>query len=109
MKLRQLHFVHEIVRHELSITAAADALFTSQPGISKQLRLLEDELGVPLFERSGKHLTRLTPAGEQIVSIVDRVLQDVDNIQRVAKDYSDGDRGTLSPVSYTHLTLPTKA
>ncbi|WP_348675098.1 HTH-type transcriptional regulator CysB [uncultured Abyssibacter sp.] len=101
MKLRQLHFVHEIVRHELSITAAAEALHTSQPGISKQLRLLEDELGVPLFERSGKHLTRLTPAGEQIVQIVDRVLQDVDNIQRVARDYSDGDRGTLS-LATTH-------
>lgn len=101
MKLRQLRFVHEIVRHDLSITAAAEALYTSQPGISKQLRLLEDELGVPLFERSGKHLTRLTPAGEQIVEIVERVLQDVDNIGRVAEDYSDGDRGVLS-LATTH-------
>ncbi|PWN55809.1 HTH-type transcriptional regulator CysB [Abyssibacter profundi] len=101
MKLRQLHFVHEIVKHDLSITAAAEALFTSQPGISKQLRLLEDELGVPLFERSGKHLTRLTPAGEQIVQIVDRVLLDVDNISRVAKDFSDGNRGVLS-LATTH-------
>lgn len=101
MKLRQLHFVREIVKHDLSITAAAEALFTSQPGISKQLRLLEDELGVPLFERSGKHLTRLTAAGEHIVEIVDRVLLDVDNITRVAKDFSDGNRGVLS-LATTH-------
>lgn len=101
MKLRQLHFVHEIIRHELSITAAAEALHTSQPGISKQLRLLEEELGVPLFVRTGKHLTRLTPAGEQIATIIDRILQDVTNIGEVAADYSAGDRGVLS-LATTH-------
>lgn len=101
MKLRQLRYIHEIVRHDLNITAAADKLFTSQPGISKQLKLLEDELGTEIFVRSGKHLTDITPAGRAVLDIVERILQDVDNIERVVDDFAAGDRGTLS-IATTH-------
>ena len=101
MKLRQLRYVYEIAKHDLNITAAAEALFTSQPGISKQLKLLEDELGAPIFVRSGKHLSEITPAGAEVLRLAERILQDVDNIQRVVKDYSAGDTGTLS-IATTH-------
>lgn len=67
MKLRQLHYVQEISKRGLSVTAAADALFTSQPGVSKQVRLLEDELGVDIFVRNGKHISEITPAGKRIL------------------------------------------
>ena len=61
MKLRQLRYIHEVARNDFNITAAAEVLFTSQPGISKQIRLLEEELGVEIFQRNGKHLTDTTP------------------------------------------------
>ena len=64
MKLRQLHYIQEVANRGLNVTAAAEALYTSQPGVSKQIRLLEDELGLLVFERNGKHLTRLTAAGD---------------------------------------------
>ena len=67
MNIQQLRYVFEVARHGLNVSEAAEALFTSQPGVSKQIRLLEDELGVEVFARSGKHLTRVTPAGERIV------------------------------------------
>ena len=61
MKLQQLKYIWEVAHHDLNVSATAQSLFTSQPGISKQIRLLEDELGVEVFTRSGKHLTRITP------------------------------------------------
>ncbi|MGV2480207.1 UNVERIFIED_CONTAM: LysR family transcriptional regulator, partial [Salmonella enterica subsp. enterica serovar Weltevreden] len=64
MKLRQLHYIHEVARRGLNVTAAAEALFTSQPGVSKQVKLLEEELGVDIFVRNGKHLAEITPAGK---------------------------------------------
>ena len=67
MKLQQLRYIWEVAHHDLNVSATAQSLFTSQPGISKQIRLLEDELGVEIFSRSGKHLTRVTPAGEAIL------------------------------------------
>ena len=66
MKLQQLRYIWEVAHHDLNVSATAQSLYTSQPGISKQIRLLEDELGVEVFARSGKHLTRVTPAGERI-------------------------------------------
>jgi len=68
MKLQQLRYIWEVAHHDLNVSATAQSLYTSQPGISKQIRLLEDELGVEVFARSGKHLTRVTPAGERIIT-----------------------------------------
>lgn len=95
MKLRQLHYIQEVANRGLNVTAAAEALYTSQPGVSKQIRLLEDELGVLVFERNGKHLTRLTAAGEAILAIAGRILQDVENIERIAHECRDPMRGSL--------------
>ena len=62
MKLQQLRYIREVARHDLNVSATAQSLYTSQPGISRQIRLLEDELGVKIFTRSGRHLTQITPA-----------------------------------------------
>nr|WP_276204986.1 LysR family transcriptional regulator [Kushneria phosphatilytica] len=72
MKLQQLRYIWEVSRHNLNVSATAQSLFTSQPGISKQIRLLEDELGVEIFARSGKHLTRITPEGRRSSTSPDR-------------------------------------
>ncbi|MDA3920433.1 MAG: HTH-type transcriptional regulator CysB [Salinisphaera sp.] len=101
MKLRQLIYIDEVVKQRLNITAAAHALHTSQPGVSKQIRLLEDELGVLIFERNGKHLDRVTPAGERILETARRVLSEVENINRTASEFADADRGSLR-VATTH-------
>lgn len=101
MKLQQLRYLTAIVRNNLNISAAADSLYTSQPGISKQLRLLEEELGVELFSRNGKHLTELTPIGRQIIAKVENILREVNNIQILAEEYRDDRRGSLS-IATTH-------
>ena len=101
MKLQQLRYLVAITRNNLNISAAADALYTSQPGISKQIRQLEDELGVELFERSGKHLASLTPIGHQIIERAEAVLQEIQNIKVLAEEYSDDKRGLLS-IATTH-------
>ena len=104
MKLQQLRYVIEIVKHDLNVTAAAQDLFTSQPGISKQIRLLEDELGVDIFVRRGKHLTRVTPAGRLIVKKAEVVLREVEAIKSIADEYRNQSRGTLS-VATTHTQV----
>ena len=101
MKLRQLHYVQEISKRGLSVTAAADALFTSQPGVSKQVRLLEDELGVDIFVRNGKHISEITPAGKRILEYTARLLLEADNIRNIAAEFRTADRGDLS-VATTH-------
>jgi len=101
MKLQQLRYIWEVTRHNLNVSATAQSLFTSQPGISKQIRLLEDELGVEIFARSGKHLTRVTPAGEAIIELAGKVLRTVDNIKHVSQEHSDERRGSLS-IATTH-------
>lgn len=101
MKLRQLLYIHEVARRELNITAAAEYLHTSQPGISKQIRLLEDELGVQIFARNGKHLERVTPAGERILEITERILHEVNNIKRAADEFQAADAGDLT-IGTTH-------
>ncbi|MBS9404423.1 HTH-type transcriptional regulator CysB [Halomonas sp. TRM85114] len=101
MKLQQLRYVWEVTRHNLNVSATAQSLFTSQPGISKQIRLLEDELGVEIFARSGKHLTRVTPAGQSIVELAGQVLRLTENIKDVAQEHSDERRGSLS-IATTH-------
>lgn len=101
MKLRQLHYIHEVARRGLNITAASEALFTSQPGVSKQIRLLEDELGVDIFVRNGKHLAEVTPAGARILEYAARVLHETENIRKVASEFKDADRGDLA-IATTH-------
>jgi LysR family cys regulon transcriptional activator len=83
------------------VSVTAQSLYTSQPGISKQIRLLEDELGVEVFSRSGKHLTRITPAGEAILRIAGEILRKVDSIKQVAQEFSDESKGSLS-IATTH-------
>ncbi|WP_305792357.1 HTH-type transcriptional regulator CysB, partial [Arhodomonas sp. KWT] len=85
----------------MNVSAAAEALYTSQPGVSKQIRLLEDELGVQIFARSGKHLSHVTPAGGEILDVAQRVLQEVRNINAIAQEHVDESRGSLS-IATTH-------
>ncbi|WP_210395241.1 HTH-type transcriptional regulator CysB [Motiliproteus sediminis] len=101
MKLQQLRYICEVAKHDLNVSATAQSLFTSQPGISKQIRLLEDELGVEVFARSGKHLTRVTQAGEAVLEIASDILRQVEAIKQVAQEYSDEKKGSLA-VATTH-------
>ena len=101
MKLQQLKYIWEVSRHDLNVSATAESLYTSQPGISKQIRMLEDELGVQIFQRSGKHLTEITPAGTAIVKMAGEILDKVENVRLIANEFSDKDRGTLS-IATTH-------
>lgn len=101
MKLHQLRYLHEVVRQGLNITSAADALSTSQPGISKQIQLLEEELGLQVFHRNGKRLTGVTEPGSQILALATKVIRDIDNIKRVGEEFSDMESGTLT-IATTH-------
>jgi len=101
MKLQQLRYIWEVAHHNLNVSATAQSLYTSQPGISKQIRLLEDELGVEIFARSGKHLTHVTPAGEDIIKAAEEVLFKVKSIRQVAEEYADEKKGSLS-IATTH-------
>lgn len=101
MKLQQLRYIWEVSRNDLNVSATAQSLYTSQPGISKQIRLLEDELGVEVFARSGKHLTRVTPAGEAILQVSGEILQKVESIKQVAQEFSDERKGSLA-IATTH-------
>ncbi len=101
MKLQQLRYIWEVAHHDLNVSATAQSLYTSQPGISKQIRLLEDELGVEVFSRSGKHLTRITPAGEAILRTAGEILRKVESIKQVAQEFSNEKKGSLS-IATTH-------
>jgi LysR family cys regulon transcriptional activator len=101
MKLHQLRYLTAVVQNGLNITLAARKLHTSQPGVSKQLKLLEDELGFPLFERDGRNLTAVTAAGQQVVDRGLRILEEVQNIRRLSADLKDDRTGSLS-IGTTH-------
>ncbi|MDP5208282.1 HTH-type transcriptional regulator CysB [Microbulbifer sp. 2205BS26-8] len=101
MKLQQLRYIWEVAHHDLNVSATAQSLYTSQPGISKQIRLLEDELGVEIFARSGKHLTRVTPAGETILKTAGEIMRKVENIKQVAQEFNNDKKGNLA-VATTH-------
>ena len=96
MKLQQLRYIAEVVKHNLNVSATAENLYTSQPGISKQVRMLEDELGIQIFGRSGKHLTHVTPAGLQVISIANDILGKVESIKKVSEEYTKPDQGELN-------------
>jgi LysR family transcriptional regulator, cys regulon transcriptional activator len=101
VNLQQLRYLCAVVDHGLNVSAAAEALYTSQPGISKQIRQLEDELGVPIFVRQGKRLTALTAGGEVIVATARRAVQELNNLKRVGAEFKAEDTGTLS-IATTH-------
>ena len=96
VKLQQLKYLLAIADNGLNITAAAERLYTSQPGVSKQLKLLEEELGLQLFTRKGKSLDGVTPAGEQVIARARVIMQEVENIRGLASEYFEQEEGSLS-------------
>ena len=101
MNLHQFRFVQEAVRRNLNLTETAKALFTSQPGISKAILELEEELGIDIFVRHGKRLKRVTEPGLQVLKSVEIVLREVANLKRIGEEFSKQDAGTLS-IATTH-------
>lgn len=101
MKLQQLRYIWEVSRNGLNVSATAQVLYTSQPGISKQIRLLEDELGVEIFARSGKHLSHITAAGEQVIAVAGEILRKCEQIKQIANEFSNEREGVLA-VATTH-------
>ena len=101
MNFQQLRSVREAVRRGFNLTEVAEALHTSQPGVSRQIRELEDELGISLFVRAGKRLTGLTDPGALVIPIIERLLLDADNLRRAAQDFAQHDSGQLS-IAATH-------
>ena len=101
MKLHQLRYLLAVAGSDLNVTAAANKVHTSQSGVSKQLRLLETELGFQVFTRQGRALTRVTPAGQQVVQRAQRILHEIESIRRLSEDLSNEAGGTLS-IGTTH-------
>lgn len=101
MNLQQLRYIHEVARRGLNVSDAAEALFTSQPGVSKQIRLLEAELGVEIFARHGKRLVAVTEPGQAVLGIAERMLRDMDNLQQVGQEFANETAGRLS-IATTH-------
>lgn len=101
MKLQQLKYIVEVQNNNLNVSATAESLFTSQPGISKQVRMLEDELGIQIFGRSGKHLTHVTNAGQEVIDISREILAQVESIKAVAREHNLPDQGKLN-IATTH-------
>jgi LysR family cys regulon transcriptional activator len=110
VNFQQLRSVRETVRQGFNLTLVAEALHTSQPGVSRQLKELEDELGVELFVRAGRRLLGLTPPGQAMLPIIERLLQESDNLRHAGADFAQSDRGLLT-VAATHTqaryALPT--
>ena len=101
MKLHQMRYIREVARQALNVSTAADALHTSQPGVSKQIQLLEEELGEQIFHRSGKRLTGITEPGQLVLEMAERILREAENIKRVGEDFTKVDEGSLS-IATTH-------
>jgi LysR family cys regulon transcriptional activator len=101
MNFQQLRSIRETARCGYNLTEVANVLFTSQPGVSRQIRELEEELGVDIFERNGKRLTGLTDPGRGILQIIDRLLLEAENLQRASQEYAGQEIGTLA-VATTH-------
>jgi len=101
MNLHQFRFVQEAVRRNLNLTETAKALYTSQPGISKAILELEEELGVDIFARHGKRLRRVTEPGQQVLRSIEIIMREVANLKRIGEQYSKQDAGTLS-IATTH-------
>jgi LysR family cys regulon transcriptional activator len=101
MNLQQLRFLNEIVRRDLKISDAANALFTSQPAISKQIKLLEEELGIQIFLRNGRRIAAITEPGKGLLAIAQRILLDAENFKQFAREFHSKDTGHLT-IATTH-------
>lgn len=101
MNLHQFRFVQEAVRRNLNLTETAKALHTSQPGVSKAIIELEDELGIQIFSRHGKRIRRVTEPGQQVLKSIEVILREVSNLRRIGDQFSAQDSGTLS-IATTH-------
>jgi LysR family transcriptional regulator, cys regulon transcriptional activator len=101
MNLQQLRYVHEVARRGLNVSEAAAALHTSQPGVSKQIRAFEEELGIGIFVRSGRRLVAVTDAGREVLRHVERILAEIANLRKVGDEFADHEKGTLT-VAVTH-------
>ncbi|OYU44244.1 MAG: transcriptional regulator [Burkholderiales bacterium PBB4] len=101
MNLHQFRFVQEAARRNLNLTEAAKALHTSQPGVSKAIIELEEELGIEIFARHGKRLKRITEPGQHVLKSIELILREVGNLKRIGEQYSAEDSGTLS-IATTH-------
>jgi LysR family cys regulon transcriptional activator len=101
MKLQQLRCLIEVVRRGLNVSDAANALHTSQPGVSKQIRALEEELGVEVFARHGKRLVAVTEPGKAVIAIAERILAETHNLRRAGEEYANDKLGTLT-IAATH-------
>ena len=101
MKLQQLRYLVEVAKQGLNVSDAAEKLHTSQPGISKQIRLLEDELGVQIFVRNGKRVVDVTPPGKEILQIAERILREAKNLKGVGDEFANEQSGSLT-IATTH-------
>ncbi|OGA74788.1 MAG: transcriptional regulator CysB [Betaproteobacteria bacterium RIFCSPLOWO2_12_FULL_65_14] len=101
MKIQQLRYLTEIARRGLNVSEAAEALHTSQPGVSKQIRALEDELGVEVFVRHGKRLSAITEPGKAVIAIAERILAEANNLRRAGEEFANEKLGTLT-IAATH-------
>ncbi len=101
MKLQQLRYACEVARRGLNVSAAAEALHTSQPGISKQVKSLEDELGIEIFVRRGKRMAAVTEPGKAVLAIAERILAEAGNLKRAGEEFANEKLGTLT-VATTH-------
>ncbi len=101
MKLQQLRYMCEVARRGLNVSEAAEALHTSQPGVSKQIRALEDELGVQVFVRNGKRLVAITQPGKAVLEIAERILAEARNLKRAGEEYANETLGMLT-IATTH-------
>jgi len=110
MKIQQLRYVREAVRQDFNLTAVAQALHTSQPGVSRQIRELEEELGIEVFVRAGKRLTGLTGPGQTMMPMIERLLLEAENLRRAGDEFAAQGQGTLT-IAATHsqarYALPT--
>jgi LysR family transcriptional regulator, cys regulon transcriptional activator len=95
VNLQQFRYLREAVRQKMNLTAAAKALHTSQPGVSKAIIELEEELGVSVFARHGKRILGLTPPGQQVLDAAERIMTEIDNLKKLARDYAGSPEGTL--------------
>src|SRR5690606_11367862 len=101
MNFQQLRSIREAARRGYNLTEVANVLFTSQPGISRQIRELEDELGIEIFERNGKRLTGLTEPGKGVLHIIERLLLEAENLRQASREYAGEQSGTLT-IATTH-------
>lgn len=101
MKIQQLRYILGVANNGFNVSKTAELFFTSQPGVSKQIGMLEDELKVKIFERHGRMLTGITPAGKSILDMAEEIIDKVESIKKVAQEYSDDSIGSLT-IATTH-------